>query len=246
MGHASFLSVITAVSRPEFLPLTAWSVPAEAEWILVTDGPREVPRGLRPHVLIEGPRTGQWGDVQRRVGLEAATRPFVYFLDDDNLMLPILADLLIPYLENEKHAGVLFGLVANLEHQTHVWPAPVRVKRGRVDTAMFLGRKDAVMNLRFSEPSYGRGWPNLRGERHGDFIFMQAFENQFGLSRLPAIYGFHNAIHFLRNTEPELYSDLAARKFTSVTLTTILSRCLINADVPQWWHEGAATVSPDQ
>lgn len=246
MGHAQSLSVITAVSRPEFLPLIAWSVPTDAEWILVTDGPREIPRGLRPHILIEGPKTGQWGDVQRRIGLETATRPFVYFMDDDNLMLPILADLLVPYLENKKHAGVLFGLVVNLENQTHLWPAPLKVERGRVDTAMFLGRRNAIMKLRFPEPSYGRGWPDLQGERHADAIFMEAFENQFGLSRLPAIYGFHNAIHFLKMTEPELYSDLEAHKFTSVTLTTILNRCLINADVPQWWHKEASTVSPDQ
>jgi hypothetical protein len=245
MGHAQSLSVITAVSRPEFLPLIAWSVPAGAEWILVTDGPREIPGGLRPHILIEGPKTGQWGDVQRRLGLAAATRPFIYFMDDDNLMLPTLADLLVPHLENGNHAGVLFGVVVNLENQTHVWPAPLKVKRGRVDTAMFLGRKDAIMKLSFPEPSYGRGWPDLGGERHGDFIFLQAFENQFGLSRLPAIYGFHNAIDFLKNTEPELCSDLEAHKVTADILTTILNRCLINADVPQWWHQGASTASQE-
>jgi hypothetical protein len=245
MGHAKYLSVITAVSRPEFLPIIAWSVPIDAEWILVTDGPQKIPRGLRPHLLIEGPKTGQWGDVQRRLGLEAATCPFVYFMDDDNLMLPILADLLVPYLEDGDHLGVLFGLVVNIANETHVWPAPLRVKRGRVDTAMFLGRKNAIMNLRFPEPSYGRGWPDLHGERHGDFVFMEAFENQFGLARLPAIYGFHNAIDLLKNSEPDLYSDLEAHKFTNDTLTTILNRCMINADVPQWWHKGAAIAPPD-
>ena len=111
---------------------------------------------------------------------------------------------------------------------------------------MFLGRKDAIMKLRFPDPSCGRGWPDLRGERHGDFIFLQTFENQFGLTRLPAIYGFHNAIDFLKNTEPELYSDLVAHKFTSDLLTTILNLRLINADVPQWWHKAALPVSPDQ
>jgi hypothetical protein len=238
MGHAKHLSVITVVSRPEFLPIIAWSVPTEAEWIVVTDGPREIPRGLRPHILIEGPKTGQWGDLQRRVGLEAATCPFVYFMDDDNLMLPILADLVIPYLENANHPGVLFGLVVNVANETHVWPAPLRVERGRVDTAMFLGRKNAIMNLRFPESSYGRGWPDLQGERHGDFIFIEAFENQFGLVRLPAVYGFHNAIDFLKSVEPDLYSDLEAHKFTTDTLITILNRCIIDADVPQWWHKG--------
>ncbi len=246
MGYAQFLSVITAVSRPELLPLIAWSVPAEAEWILVTDGPRKIPGGLRPHVLVEGPSTRQWGDVQRRIGLETATRPFVYFLDDDNLMLPMLADLLIPFLENERHAGVLFGLAVNLDNQTHLWPAPLKVERGRVDTAMFLGRRDAIMKLRFPEPGYGQGWPDLRSERHADFIFLEAFENQFELSRVPAIYGFHNGVDFLRNTEPESYRNLEAQKLTSLALTTILSDRLIRADVPQWWHKGTTAPSLDQ
>ena len=246
MGYAQLLSVITAVSRPGLLPLIAWSVPAEAEWILITDGPRQIPRELRAHVLIEGPATGQWGDVQRRVGLEAATRPFVYFMDDDNLMLPMVAELLIPFLENEKRAGALFGLVTHLENQTHLWPAPLKVERGRVDTAMFLGRRDAIMKLRFPEPNYGEGWPDLRGERHADFVFLEAFENQFGLSRLPAIYGFHNGVDFLKKTEPELYCDLEAQKLTPLALTTLLNRCLIRADVPQWWHKKIAAVQLDR
>jgi hypothetical protein len=243
MGYAQFLSVITAVSRPELLPLIALSVPAEAEWILVTDGPREIPADLRSHVLVEGPATRQWGDVQRRIGLQTATRPFVYFLDDDNLMLPTLAELVIPFLEIEKHAGVLFGIVVNLQDQTHLWPAPLKVMRGRVDTAMFFGRREAVMKLRFPDPGYGEAWPDLRGERYGDFIFLEAFDNQFGLSRLPAIYGFHNGIDFLRNTEPECYRELEARELTPRALAAILSKQLIRADVPQWWTRETATRS---
>ncbi len=246
MEYAQFLSVITPVSRPELLPLIACSVPPKAEWILVTDGPREIPSGLRSHVLVEGPATGQWGDVQRRIGLETATRPFVYFLDDDNLMLPMLADLLIPFLENETRPGVLFGLAVNLQNQTHLWPAPQKADRGRVDTAMFLGRRDAIMELRFPEPRYGRGWPDVRGERYADCMFIQAFENQFGLARLPAIYGFHNGINFLKTTEPELYRDFEAQNLSSLALTTILNGRLIQADVPQWWNKKTTTPWLDQ
>jgi hypothetical protein len=239
MAHGKDLSVITAVSRPEFLPLIAWSVPAEAEWILVTDGAQKIPEGLRTHLSIEAPQTGQWGDVQRQLGLEAATRPFIYFLDDDNLMLPNLAELVIPYLESGRHAGVLFGLMVHLADETHLWPAPLKVKRGRVDTAMFLGRKSAIVDLRFPERSHGHGWPDLGGARYADFIFMETFENQFGLARLPAIYGFHNAVFLLKNSEPELFSDLEGGKLTGDTLTAMLIRCLIRADVPQWWEKEA-------
>lgn len=235
MGLARNLSVITPVSRPELLLIVALSVPDEAEWVLVTDGPLEIPRGLRPHVFIEGPKTGQWGDVQRQIGLEAATRPFVYFLDDDNMMLPDLADLLIPYLENGNHAGVLFALLIHLSDKSYLWPPPVTVQAGRVDTAMFFGHRNAALEVRFQEPGYGRGWPDRQGQRGADYIFLEAFEDHVGLSRLPALYGFHNAVDLIKDLEPDFYADLEAHRFNPSTLSKILNRYMIKADVPPWW-----------
>jgi len=235
MDFSEKLSVITPVSRPELLPIVALSVPDQAEWLLVTDGPLKTPCGLRPHTLIQGPATRQWGDVQRQIGLEAATRPFVYFLDDDNMMLPTLGDLLIPFLENGNHAGVLFGLLVHFSNETHIWPCPPTIKAGRVDTAMFLGRTEAILSLRFDEPISGRGWPNLHGRRYADFKFLEAFEEHFGLSRLPAIYGFHNAVHLLRRLEPQFYARLEDHKLTRGALAPILNKYLIKADVPPWW-----------
>ncbi len=229
------LSVITAVSRPTNLPLIAWCIPPHAEWILVTDGPRERPAISRPHVWIEGPKTGGWGDAQRRAGIQAATRPYLYFLDDDNLMLPMLPDLVLPFLEAGGHAGLLFGLLVNLHGQTHLWPSPLQIRRGRVDTAMFVGRKDAVETLRFSHPDYGTLWPDLKQERYGDFVFIEAFDSQVGLARLPGIYGFHNAFNLLRNTEPDMYAELERAELTCKQLLALLQKWIIRADVPQWW-----------
>ncbi len=235
MDFSEKLSVITPVSRPSLLPMVALSVPDKAEWLLVTDGPQKIPRGLRPHILLKGPKTRQWGDVQRQMGLEAATRPFVYFLDDDNLMLPTLADLLIPYLETGNHAGLLFGLLVLAEGESHLWPPPLRVEAGHVDTAMFFGRRESIVDLRFHDARYGHGWPDLRGERGADFICLKAFDDRFGLSRLPAIYGFHNGIDLLRELEPECYADLEAHKLTAEMLAMVLTRYMIAADVPPWW-----------
>ena len=215
--------------------MVALSVPDEAEWILVTDGPLEIPPGLGSHVLIEGPKTGQWGDLQRKIGLEAATRSFVYFLDDDNLMLPDLADLLIPYLENGNHAGVLFALLVHISNRSHLWPPSLVVQPGHVDTAMFFGRRDAALGLCFQQAGYGRGWPDLQGLRGADYVFLEAFEEQFGLSRLPALYGFHNAIELIRDLEPDSYTELEALRFEPRTLSMILNRYMIRADVPPWW-----------
>lgn len=235
MAFDEQLSVITAVSRPEILSWVALSVPQRAEWIVVTDGALIIPPGLHPHVLIEGPRTGHWGDVQRQLGLEAATRPFVYFLDDDNMMLPSLADLLIPYLEAHKLAGVLFGILVQSENEARIWPAPQEVQPGRVDTAMFLGRRKSILELRFDEPIAARGWPNLQGQRYGDFIFLKAFEETFGLARLPAMYGFHNAIPLLQLFEPQFFLDFLAEPSAATVLADLLNNYLIRTDVPPWW-----------
>ena len=231
------LSVITPVSRPHNLPLISWCIPPGAEWILVSDGPRERPALSRPHVWIEGPGTDGCGDVQRRIGIQAATRPYLYFLDDDNLMLPILPELVLPFLDAGRHAGVLFGLLVN----RHLWPAPLQIARGRVDTAMFVGRKDAIGSLRFDNPDYGMLWPDLKEDRGGDFFFIEAFDRQIGLARLPSIYGFHNAFNLLRDTEPDMDVRLRRGELTCQELLALLQKRIIQADVPGWWDKPDAT-----
>ena len=240
-GKGELLSVVTAVSRPQNLPLISWCIPPGAEWVLITDGPRDRPVLSRSHIWIEGPATGGWGDAQRRAGIEAATRPFLYFLDDDNLMLPVLPDLVIPFLENGNRAGLLFGLVVHLHNQTHLWPAPLQTMRGRVDTAMFLGRKDAVAKLQFSNPIHGQLWPDLKQERHGDFVFIETFDRQIGLARLPAIYGFHNAFNLLNNSDPAMSLQLQRGELSCEGLISLLQKWIIHADVPQWWDRPGAT-----
>ena len=240
-NNGELLSIITPVSRPQNLPLISTCIPPGAEWVLVTDGPRERPALARPHIWIEGPATSTWGHPQRSVGIEAATRPFLYFLDDDNLMLPVLPDLVIPFLENGKHAGLLFGLLVNLDNQTHLWPAPLQIMRGRVDTAMFVGRKDAVEKLQLPDPFRGQLWPNLKHERHGDFVLIETFDRQIGLARLPAIYGFHNAFNLLGNIDPEMYLRLERGELSCEGLLGLLQKWVIHADAPQWWDRRAGT-----
>ena len=235
MGIACELSVITPVSRPGLLPEVARSVPGEAEWVLVTDGPLEVPDGLRAHTLIEGPKTGRWGDVQRQIGLGGATRPFVYFLDDDNLMLPGLAELVIPYLEAGGLGGVLFGLLAHTPRGLRIWPPPRTVEAGCVDTAMFLGRRDAILGLRFEGPARGRGWPDLRGGRSADFVFLRAFEETYGLPLLPAIYGFHNGVALLETAEAARLTRPAHDPRGPEELIAVIHKALIRlVEYPSW------------
>ena len=225
MDRSQQLSVITPVSRPALLPLIAPSVPRKCEWILVTDGPQDIPPGLRPHVLIEGPETRRWGDVQRQIGLEAATRPFVYFLDDDNLMLPTLAELVIPCLEAGDRAGAVFGLLFHHrgEFGFYIWPPPMRIERARVDTAMFIGRTEAARRIRWPNIHSG-GWPHLEGKRCADFVFIHAFDETIGLLRLPAIYGFHDGLPAIRESEPRAYAALERDELTPEMLLGIIDR----------------------
>jgi predicted O-methyltransferase YrrM len=235
MAWSEQLSVVTPVSRAGLLSIVAPSVPPEAEWILVTDGPQNVPLHLRPHVLIEGPETRRWGDAQRQIGLEAATRPFVYFLDDDNLMLPMLAELVIPYLEAGDHAGAAFGLLHRYAGgRFYIWPPPTRVERSQVDTAMFLGRTEAARSVRWPD-LHTDGWPHLDGQHCADFVFMQAFDERVGLLRLPAICGFHDGVSMIREFEPDVYAALERDELAPEILLGILHRYMVQADAPPWW-----------
>jgi hypothetical protein len=235
MVFEEHLSVITPVSRPENLSLVGSSVPPQTEWILVTDGPLDIPANLRPHRLIQGPRTAQWGDVQRQLGMQAATRRYVYFLDDDNLMLPDLPELVLPHLERHSLAGALFSILAHTAStRPHLWPAPPVVEAGRVDTAMFVGRREHILRLTFNGVA-GIGWPNAEGRRHADFLFLRAMEESSGLARLPALYGFHNGIPLLADLEPDLLHGLQEGRTSPHVLPGVLNDYLSRVQVPPWW-----------
>jgi len=242
MGRPELLSVITPVSRPALLPVVAASVPPGAEWILVTDGPIEIPPGLRPHALIEGPATARWGDAQRQIGLEAATRPFVTFLDDDNVMLPMLAELVIPALEHSGRAGAVFGVLIRVADGFYIWPPPSRVERSQVDTAMFLGRTEAARRVGWPELAAG-DWPHLAGQRCGDFVFLRAFDEQEGLLRLPSICGFHDGVAVLRHVEPDLFAALERGEDVGGRLLAFVHRNMTQADAPPWWKGSAAAAA---
>jgi hypothetical protein len=184
--------------------------------------------------MIVGPSTGRWGDVQKQIGLEHATRPFVYFLDDDNVMLPTLAELVIPALEATPHAGVVFGICGHTGQRFYVWPPPAGViERSQVDTAMFLGRSDAARRIGWPDLDGGR-WPDFEGERCADFLFIRAVDETFGLRHLPAIYGFRDGATMIREFEPDLYATLERGHAAPERLLGILLRHLRQADAPPW------------
>jgi predicted O-methyltransferase YrrM len=240
MSGSELLSVITPVSRPEQLALIAPSVPPAAEWILVTDGPQAIPPGLRAHVLIDGPPTGRWGDAQRQIGLEAATRPFACFLDDDNVMLPMLGELVIGQLQATGAPGALFGLLLRNPGGFFIWPPPIRVERSQVDTAMFLGRTELARRVGWPDFATDDG-PLRAGQRCADYYFISAFDEQAPLLRLPAIYGFHDGLAILRHHAPDTYAALQANADdVPEQLLAMLHRHMTQADSPPWWKGALA------
>ena len=236
MSSGAALSVITPVSRPRNLRQVGSCIPLGAEWIVVTDGHMEIPHGVRTHTLISGPHTASYGDVQRRIGLSKATRPFVYFLDDDNLMLPRLPDILIPFLDSCGASGVMFGLLAHYFGTANLWPAPLSVQKSRVDTAMFFGRRDLALKLKFGDEEGDYGWPDLPGERHADFVFLSTFDAAYSLKRLPMFLGFHNGLDYITQFTPTLLLSCAASPVAfNETLEDILNRALLARIVPPWY-----------
>jgi hypothetical protein len=129
-GRRASLVVITPCCRPELLPYVHDSVRFSivTRWIVVFDADR-VPRERLPAALLHHPQItlaatrasgSRYGNAQRQSGLQIARTlfkeddPFVYFLDDDNLIHPAFFDLFrrsmsrrdVFYTFNQRRAGL--------------------------------------------------------------------------------------------------------------------------------------------
>lgn len=128
-GRAS-LVVITPCCRPELLRYVYDSVRFSivTRWIIVFDAdqvPREnVPAALLhdPHITLAATHVdnSRYGNAQRHLGLQIARTlyfeddPFIYFLDDDNIVHPAFYDLFqqvmwrrgVFYTFNQRRAGL--------------------------------------------------------------------------------------------------------------------------------------------
>lgn len=241
-GRGSELSVITPVSRPGLLKRIQHVVPDDAEWIVVADGAVDLPKLDRDAIILRTPQSAKWGHLQREVGLRHSSREFIYFLDDDNVMLPSLPALLAPILEHRGWDGLLVGLVCHYFGRGWRWPAPVAVRLGHVDTAMFFGRREAVQRLEFRGPDrVARGWPGFDTDRSGDFAFLEEFARQHKLGSHPALLGFHNGVDLLEQFHPSAWQGLTAER-ADQELTMILHAWDHGGSRPPWRTEDEAFV----
>ncbi len=202
MSFSNKLSIITPVSRPQNLLIIQEFIPKESEWIIVSDGTIEIPKLSIPHIFIIGPKTCDFGNSQRQIGIQLASRDFVYFLDDDNIIIPTLPEICIPLANAYNADAILFGIFASYFEPYDIWFPQKEVVLKSVDTAMLLVRLDVLKKMYFDDAV---GWPNSPGkERESDYQLIKKIEQNFKLIKLPALLGFHNALNNLKKSELNL------------------------------------------
>jgi hypothetical protein len=140
------LVVITPCCRPELLRYVHDSVrfPIVTRWIIVFDAD-QVPRAKLPAALLDDPHVtlvatqteaSKYGNAQRYLGLQIARRlypeddPFIYFLDDDNVIHPAFYELFERFMQKR---GVFYTFDQQRAWLTCSGRSCVRVT---IDTAM--------------------------------------------------------------------------------------------------------------
>ena len=105
------LSIITPCSRPLNLPTIYASIlemnEINVEWIIIYDSEHIDERILAyekevPITLLKQRRGDGKGAMQRNAGLDVCSGDYIYFLDDDNLVHPMLYDRIRSYGEEDK------------------------------------------------------------------------------------------------------------------------------------------------
>jgi hypothetical protein len=183
------LNVVTPVSRAANLPviqhLLESRLPSfDVRWHVVADSNRtQIPAGTRCHFAGETADQGH-GEGQRNHALDQIAEGLVWFCDDDNL--PHAAfdrELAAAVTEHPDAAGFVFGQFDAGGRLVRA-AAPENVRRGGIDMAQFVLRRDAIGELRLPVGFYASDWSLFSRvwQRHRDRI-------QF---RPPAV--FYNAL----------------------------------------------------
>jgi glycosyltransferase involved in cell wall biosynthesis len=87
----------------------------EDEVIVIGDGPQPVARGIMSFgdwrfSYFETEPTGHWGNAQRAFGISRASRDFLFFIDDDDSLLPDALSIIRPHLSAEPNAPHVYRL----------------------------------------------------------------------------------------------------------------------------------------
>jgi glycosyltransferase involved in cell wall biosynthesis len=127
---------------------------AQLELIIVSSTEREdelkewLPQGLNIKLYHTDEET-VYGNNYRNIGVKNASRDWLYFLDDDNIMHPNFNDLL-EVLDKDKDVVFFSQIFPNQKLRL----MPVTIDVGGVDTAMFMVKKSVMDNHKWEEGAY--------------------------------------------------------------------------------------------
>jgi len=161
------VNVVTALSRPENIPVilegmeeaVEWS-DVEVLWVIVLDAHRRLPpkvldrldraRGVRVLKAAYPGWPARYGIPQKNMGIDLCRNGFLYILDDDNIVHPDLFRELGDAFK--RHPGKLafaFGQ-RRWDRYGDMMPAPERMGIGKIDNSMFVVHTRLVGSERYN------------------------------------------------------------------------------------------------
>lgn len=108
--------------------------------------------------MLPGTPYHDWGATERTLGMQAATQPYLAFMDDDDVYAPQMRTLLADAITRTPDRPVLFRLQYPDGHQ--IWRAPL-LQQGNVSSQMILIPND---------PAKLGSWQSGRRECDYDFL----------------------------------------------------------------------------
>lgn len=155
------LNVITPLSRPENVPLLRESLRNHGAWELrwhVACDALLIPPGKEVDLrdawtVIRGQHAGFVGNQNRNACLDAIANSasWVWFFDDDNLVVPGFFEEFHAAAESNPMA---MGFVFDQTNAMELKAVDVVAGRAPVDSAMFAFRRDAIGSLRWHPTKY--------------------------------------------------------------------------------------------
>ncbi len=172
----SEITVITPCSRPWRLAAMAKTILPTMPWIVMRDDKR----GLKPSIVgnmtvaSHHDERSIFGNAQRNAALAITKTRYVYFLDDDNVAIPMLFKVFSYGMEDGK------ALVVNQIHKNgdrRLSASPRTCRPSMIDTAQFIVPMEMIGTLRWELGNYaadGEFFSALYRNNPGQFVFLNA------------------------------------------------------------------------